>query len=76
MALRQLVSSTFSVLSSRFAVAPVASRGLATVMDGLLYAKSHEWVKMEGDVATVGISDFAQVKGEQHPRCGRRAYIM
>ena len=26
----------------------------------LKYSKSHEWVKMEGDVAVVGISDFAQ----------------
>jgi glycine cleavage system H protein len=26
----------------------------------LKYAKSHEWVRLEGDVATVGISDFAQ----------------
>ena len=26
----------------------------------LKYAKSHEWVKMEGDVAVIGISDFAQ----------------
>ncbi|MDO4517986.1 MAG: glycine cleavage system protein GcvH [Bacillota bacterium] len=25
-----------------------------------LYAKSHEWVVIDGDVATVGISDFAQ----------------
>lgn len=25
----------------------------------LKYAKSHEWVHAEGDVATVGISDFA-----------------
>ncbi len=24
------------------------------------YAKSHEWVKVEGDTATVGISDHAQ----------------
>ena len=24
------------------------------------YADSHEWVKMEGDLAVVGISDFAQ----------------
>jgi glycine cleavage system H protein len=29
-------------------------------MDGFKYAKSHEYVKMDGDVATVGISDFAQ----------------
>ncbi|HWP51498.1 MAG TPA: glycine cleavage system protein GcvH [Clostridia bacterium] len=26
----------------------------------LKYSKSHEWVKMDGDVAVVGISDFAQ----------------
>jgi glycine cleavage system H protein len=26
----------------------------------LKYAKSHEWVRVEGDVATIGISDFAQ----------------
>lgn len=25
----------------------------------LRYAKSHEWVKLEGGIATVGISDFA-----------------
>ena len=31
------------------------------MVDGLKYQKSHEYVKMEGDVATVGISDFAQV---------------
>ena len=26
----------------------------------LKYSKSHEWVKMEGDVAVIGITDFAQ----------------
>jgi glycine cleavage system H protein len=26
----------------------------------LLYAKSHEWVKIDGDSATVGITHFAQ----------------
>jgi glycine cleavage system H protein len=24
------------------------------------YAKSHEWVNLEGDVATIGITDYAQ----------------
>ena len=24
------------------------------------YTKDHEWVKLEGDVATIGITDFAQ----------------
>ena len=26
----------------------------------LKYSKSHEWVKLDGDVAVIGISDFAQ----------------
>ncbi|QDZ25769.1 glycine cleavage system H protein [Chloropicon primus] len=37
-----------------------ASRDFATVVDGLKYAESHEWVKMDGGTATVGITDFAQ----------------
>ncbi len=27
---------------------------------GLLFSKDHEWVKFEGDVATIGITDYAQ----------------
>ncbi|MGB0256224.1 MAG: glycine cleavage system protein GcvH [Flavobacteriaceae bacterium] len=30
------------------------------VPEGLLYTKDHEWVKIEGGKATVGITDFAQ----------------
>ena len=26
----------------------------------LLFTKDHEWIKIEGDLATVGITDFAQ----------------
>lgn len=29
-------------------------------MADLMYTKDHEWVRAEGDVATVGITDFAQ----------------
>jgi glycine cleavage system H protein len=28
--------------------------------DTLVYTKDHEWVRMEGDIAYVGITDFAQ----------------
>jgi len=28
--------------------------------EGLLYSKEHEWVKIDGDNATVGITDYAQ----------------
>jgi glycine cleavage system H protein len=30
------------------------------IRDGLKYTKEHEWVKLEGDVATMGITDYAQ----------------
>ena len=26
----------------------------------LLYTRDHEWIKIDGDIATVGITDFAQ----------------
>ena len=28
--------------------------------DNLFYTKDHEWIKVEGDEATIGITDFAQ----------------
>ena len=27
---------------------------------GLLYSKEHEWVKVDGETATIGITDYAQ----------------
>lgn len=33
---------------------------MSEVKKDLRYAESHEWVKVEGDIATVGISDYAQ----------------
>jgi glycine cleavage system H protein len=27
---------------------------------GLKYTKDHEWLRVEGDVATIGVTDFAQ----------------
>ena len=33
---------------------------MATVVEGLKYTKSHEWVSEEGGVYTVGLTDFAQ----------------
>jgi len=43
----------------------------------LKYAKSHEWVRVEGDVATVGITDHAQheltdVVFVELPQAGRK----
>ncbi len=33
---------------------------MANVPSNLKYTKEHEWVKLEGDTAIVGITDFAQ----------------
>jgi len=33
---------------------------MANVPSDLKYAKSHEWVRVAGDIATVGITDHAQ----------------
>ncbi|MBD5263974.1 MAG: glycine cleavage system protein GcvH [Bacteroides sp.] len=33
---------------------------MSKIVEELRYADSHEWVKLEGDVATVGITDYAQ----------------
>ncbi|MFO8239827.1 MAG: glycine cleavage system protein GcvH [Dissulfuribacterales bacterium] len=30
------------------------------IPESLRYSKEHEWVKIEGDIVTVGITDFAQ----------------
>lgn len=33
---------------------------MSKILEELRYADSHEWVKLEGDIATVGITDYAQ----------------
>ncbi len=33
---------------------------MSKILEDLRYADSHEWVKVEGDIATVGITDYAQ----------------
>jgi glycine cleavage system H protein len=33
---------------------------MANIPNDLKYAKTHEWLRLEGAVATIGITDFAQ----------------
>lgn len=35
---------------------------MAEVRDDRKYTKSHEWVKVKGDIATIGITDYAQAE--------------
>jgi glycine cleavage system H protein len=68
MALRHFAAQAATALRVRCApsVHPRFSVSLArlmsTVQENLKYAKSHEWVRVEGDVAYVGITDHAQAQ--------------
>jgi glycine cleavage system H protein len=33
---------------------------MSNILENLRYSKDHEWVSVDGDVATVGITDYAQ----------------
>ena len=35
---------------------------MSNIPDSLRYAKSHEWVRIEGDTATISITDHAQAE--------------
>ncbi|KAI4371491.1 hypothetical protein MLD38_019719 [Melastoma candidum] len=68
MALRMWASSTANALriscsaakSSGISPSFSIARCFSSVLDGLKYAPSHEWVKHDGGVAVVGITDHAQ----------------
>ena len=33
---------------------------MSNIPENLRYSKDHEWVGVDGDVATIGITDYAQ----------------
>ena len=33
---------------------------MAKLIEGLKYSESHEWVKVEGEIALIGITDYSQ----------------
>ena len=33
---------------------------MAKLIEGLKYSESHEWVKVEGEIALIGITDYAE----------------
>ena len=42
---------------------------MSKIIEGLKYSETHEWVKVEGNVAIVGVSDFA------HKEMGDITYV-
>ncbi len=35
---------------------------MSKILEELLYSDSHEWVKVDGNIAIIGVSDFAQAE--------------
>ncbi|MBQ9309683.1 MAG: glycine cleavage system protein GcvH [Bacteroidales bacterium] len=35
---------------------------MSKIIDELLYSDSHEWVRVDGNIAIIGVSDFAQAE--------------
>ena len=35
---------------------------MSKIIEGLLYSESHDWVKVEGDLAVIGVTDFAEAE--------------
>ena len=35
---------------------------MSKILEGLKYSESHEWVKVEGNIAIIGVTDFAQAE--------------
>ena len=35
-------------------------KAMSKVLEGLKYSETHEWVKVEGEIAIIGVTDFAQ----------------
>jgi len=56
-------------------------QGGAMVKEGLYYSKEHEWVRVEDDIAVIGITDYAQSElGDmvfiELPQVGRKVKAM
>jgi glycine cleavage system H protein len=59
---RQRLSRQFQIKKIMFSAGMRSNNrgGVMEVRDGLKYTKDHEWAKIDGDVVTIGITDFAQ----------------
>jgi glycine cleavage system H protein len=57
-----LIADCLLLIASHFLLifARLKSIKNMNIPDGLKYTKDHEWVKIEGNTATIGITDFAQ----------------
>src|SRR6266436_1133097 len=52
--------SSSNFFSSEFPTSKFRGAVMANVPENLHYSKDHEWVRVEGDTAVIGITDHAQ----------------
>ena len=43
-----------------FNYSPTQGDTMSEIPEGLYYTKEHEWLKVDGDIVTIGITDHAQ----------------
>jgi len=60
MQFRDTADGNSALLGEAFCATPFGLRLMTKVPSELKYAKTHEWVRVDGNVATVGITDHAQ----------------
>jgi glycine cleavage system H protein len=61
MLIREIRVKSFFFASSRLC-GEIAAQFMSNIPSDLKYTKSHEWIRVSGDTATVGISDHAQAE--------------
>ncbi|XP_004305894.1 PREDICTED: glycine cleavage system H protein, mitochondrial-like [Fragaria vesca subsp. vesca] len=60
MALSMFCATRASLYLMNMNTSGPSSRGFSSVVKSLKYAKSHEWARVDGKLATIGLSDYAQ----------------
>lgn len=60
MVINKILETIFSKQSLDFILLKQINNKQMNIPSNLKYTKDHEWVLIEGDVATIGITDFAQ----------------
>lgn len=55
-----MIKHTFLFVTRNFKLAANFKKLKMNFPENLLYTKDHEWIRIEGDVCYIGITDFAQ----------------
>lgn len=51
-----------SIKLNKLAITPSCQFSIQTKLQDKRFTQKHEWISLKGDIGTVGISEYAQVK--------------